>query len=169
MRGQVFYEISEWSGYASRHTFTITAWDAGTKELIGCKWVIGTMDYKFSEICNTGSVERSVVAGSGVRAVVQADIAAPAWQQRLVRRGLVGLSAGVWQACRLDGERANVYHVWKSRHRVCDLVRASETGENACYMYSAARSGNGNLDTYNNLQDTLKLSFQQQINVQLGV
>ena len=46
------------------------------------------------------------MAGSGVRAAVQADIAAPAWQQRLVCRGLAGsclqgsgsvLSAGVWQ------------------------------------------------------------------------
>ena len=59
-----------------------------------------------------GGAERSVVADSGVRAVVQADIAAPAWQQRLsagvwgaclqgsggpVRRCLAGLSAGVWQ------------------------------------------------------------------------
>ena len=70
-----------------------------------------------------GGAERSVVAGSGVRAVVQADIAASclaagACLQGSRAAGVWGSGAGVWGAgaevlgeCRLGGERANVRHL----------------------------------------------------------
>ena len=79
------------------------------------------------------------MAGSGVRAAVQADIAAPVWQQGLVRRGLAKsclqesgsvLSAEVWrrvcrglEACCLQGSGSVLSAgVWR---RVC---RGLETG-----------------------------------------
>ena len=71
------------------------------------------------------------MAGSCVRAAVLDEIAVPVWQQGSggrvcwglggmsagvwgrACRGLAGFSAGVWETCRLNGERANVYHVWE--------------------------------------------------------